>query len=87
MIKSIYKTTKANTILNDDRLNAFPHDPGTALLGICPREMKAVIAALFTLAKKKKKQEQSRCPSSGEWSDDGYTHNVEYYSAVKGMNY
>lgn len=42
LIECICKETKAEIILNGERLKAFPHDPGIAPLGICPREMKAV---------------------------------------------
>ena len=69
----------------------LPFDPAIPLLGIYPKEPKALvqknistavfIAALFTITKIRK---QPKCPSIDEWMKKWwYIHTMEYYLAIK----
>ena len=73
----------------------LPYDLAIPLLGIHPKELKAVsqrdictpmfIAALFTIAKRWK---EPKCPLTDEWINKmWYTHTMEYYSALKGRKF
>ena len=70
---------------------ALPYDPAIPLLGIYPKETKALtqkdtcapmfISALFIIAKIWK---QPDCPSTDEWIKKmWYIYTMEYYSAIK----
>lgn len=48
-------------------------------------DMQILRAALFIIAQNWK---QPRCPAMGDWLNKlWYIHTMEYYSAIKGMNY
>ena len=66
----------------------LPYHPTIPLLGIYPEETitekdtctPMFTAELFTIARK---QNQPRCPLTGEWIKLQYIYIVEYYSAIK----
>ena len=68
----------------------LPFDPAIALLSIYPEDLKVVtqtdicmsmfIAALFTIAKRRK---EPKCPSTDEWINKmWYIHTMEYKYSI-----
>ena len=68
----------------------LPHDLGIPLLGIYLEKniiqkdtcIPVFTAALFPIAKT---WEQTKCPSTEDWTKMWYTYTMEYYSAIKNM--